>query len=403
MSKRDEWQKILLSDVCEINPRRPPSISKLSDDYRVTFVPMSAVDQHTATICRPEKRPFGEVRKGFTYFEEGDVIFAKITPCMQNGKSAIARGLENGVGLGSTEFHVIRPNIERILPEWVWYFVRQGPFLEDATRFFQGAVGQQRVPASFLKKTAIPLPPLPEQRRIVARIKECMERVEEIERLRGMQKTDLKVIQDAIIEAEVEQSWPKAKLADILESTRNGWSGKRVPDGVQVGILRLSCVHGRAITDSDTKPATLTEQARKEFHIVQNDVLLVRGNGSPRLVGRTAIAMKTKPDVVFSDLLIRMRPADRMLPPFLNLVFHTNEVRRQILHHSKTAAGIWKINQKNLLKIEIPVPPVDVQKRFVENVGEALLCASEFSKLLIGSETCHLRDAILRKAFSGEL
>ena len=135
------WRWVRLGDVCEINPHRP-SINR-SDTTITTFVQMSAVDDICGVIARPEQKPFSEVKRGYTYFAENDVIFAKITPCMENGKHAIARNLIDGVGFGSTEFHVIRPN-EQITAEWIWHFVRQPSIRQSATNYFTGAVGQQR-------------------------------------------------------------------------------------------------------------------------------------------------------------------------------------------------------------------------------------------------------------------
>lgn len=88
---------------------------------------MPAVDAESGTILTPEIREFPAVRKGYTSFVDGDVIVAKITPCMENGKAAVARGLMNGVGFGSTEFHVLRSN-SAVLPEFVFHFVRQKYF-----------------------------------------------------------------------------------------------------------------------------------------------------------------------------------------------------------------------------------------------------------------------------------
>jgi type I restriction enzyme, S subunit len=93
------WCSALLPYVCELNPAKP-SADALPPSTPVTFVPMPAVDAEVATITRPEVRPFAQVRKGYTAFAENDVLMAKITPCMENGKAAIARGLQNGLGFG---------------------------------------------------------------------------------------------------------------------------------------------------------------------------------------------------------------------------------------------------------------------------------------------------------------
>ncbi len=174
------WRWVRLGEVCEINPRRPISLNR-PDDAPTSFVPMSAVDEVNGEIARIETRPFAEVRRGYTYFEEGDVLFAKITPCMQNGKHAIVRGLLGGVGFGTTEFHVLRPKPE-LIPEWLHGFVRQPWVLEAAERCFTGSAGQQRVPESFLASLEIPLPPPAEQKRIAGILREQMAAVERARR-----------------------------------------------------------------------------------------------------------------------------------------------------------------------------------------------------------------------------
>ena len=170
----DGWRWVKLGEVCEVNPRRP-SIDR-SEETPTTFVPMEAVDAKLG-VMDPHVRPFGEIKKGYTYFAEGDVLFAKITPCMQNGKHAIAQGLLDGIGFGTTEFHVLRPS-NQIIAEWVHFFLRQPSVLLEATEHFTGSVGQQRLPQEYLFNRKIPLPPLTEQRRIAAILKKQMAAVE---------------------------------------------------------------------------------------------------------------------------------------------------------------------------------------------------------------------------------
>lgn len=150
------WKLLPLSGICTINPTRPRNLSQ-SDVTMTSFIPMAAVDDREGRIMDLQARPFGEIKRGYTYFEENDVLFAKITPCMENGKAAIARGLINGFGFGSTEFHVLRPT-DSILPEWIYYFIRRETFRQEAKTKFRGAVGQQRVPADFLENHLIPVP-----------------------------------------------------------------------------------------------------------------------------------------------------------------------------------------------------------------------------------------------------
>ena len=141
-------------DVCEINPRTRLS---LAEDELISFVPMADVDEHLGRITGNQVRPYGEIKKGFTPFQDGDVLFAKITPCMQNGKAAIATGLAGCVGFGSTEFHVLRA-AKDITAEYLFALVRLPSFRNHAMSAFTGSAGQQRVPADFLKQYRLPIP-----------------------------------------------------------------------------------------------------------------------------------------------------------------------------------------------------------------------------------------------------
>jgi type I restriction enzyme, S subunit len=166
------WAETAIEDVCDVNPRRDVDLD-LGD--LVSFVPMPALDEVSGEIIRPVDRPLRQVAKGFTQFREGDVLFAKITPSMENGKSAVARQLTNGTGFGSTEFHVLR-STGAIEPDYLWRYLRQQEFRYNAAAVMTGAVGQLRVPTDYLKKHPIPLPPLAEQQRIVAKLNHLLAR-----------------------------------------------------------------------------------------------------------------------------------------------------------------------------------------------------------------------------------
>ena len=156
-------REIPLVSVCEINPRR---IAGINSEDECSFIPMEYVDDRFGIIVRKAVKQLKEVEKGYTAFQNEDILFAKITPCMENGKCAIAKTLINGIGFGSTEFHVIRAK-EQLIPEWAYYFLRQGRTRRKAELSMTGSAGQKRVPSSFLEEVLIPLPSLSEQKRIV--------------------------------------------------------------------------------------------------------------------------------------------------------------------------------------------------------------------------------------------
>ena len=151
-----------LGDCVEINPRR--GALSLNDSDLVSFAPMPSVSEegHLQDLSDVE---FGKVKKGFTYFKNGDVLFAKITPCMENGKGAIAEGLTNDTGMGSTEFHILRPIEGRSSAFWALALTRLPVFREKAAKNMTGTGGQKRVPSSFLVDFPIGLPPIYEQNR----------------------------------------------------------------------------------------------------------------------------------------------------------------------------------------------------------------------------------------------
>ena len=151
------WGLRRLGECCEINPKKV-SDKRLASGMQVSFVPMTAVSENGA-IKTAEKKTYDEVKVGFTYFAENDVLFAKITPCMENGKGAVAVGLCNGIGFGSTEFHVLRPINGKSNPYWLYSLISFDTFRKDAATNMTGSAGQRRVPSMFLEKYKITLPP----------------------------------------------------------------------------------------------------------------------------------------------------------------------------------------------------------------------------------------------------
>ena len=185
LKQKNELRK--LSECCVINPRRPSL--DLHDTDKVSFVPMPAVseDGYLQNMIEEE---YGKVKKGFTYFANNDVLFAKITPCMENGKGAIAQRLTNGVGMGSTEFHVLRPIENLSNPYWLLTLTRMPIFRERAAKNMSGTGGQKRVAASYLEHFMVGLPSIEEQRHFETiykqadkskfELKQCIENIDKV-------------------------------------------------------------------------------------------------------------------------------------------------------------------------------------------------------------------------------
>lgn len=157
-----------IGDVCTINPRKS-HLADIPPDTRVSFVPMSDLNENRMLFQPREEKRLSEVAASYTYFEDNDVLLAKVTPCFENGKAGIARGLLSGIGFGSSEFYVLRAN-RQVLPEWIYFCVMHPLFRDGAIAQMTGTGGLQRVPRGYVENFQIPLPPLEVQQEIVAEI-----------------------------------------------------------------------------------------------------------------------------------------------------------------------------------------------------------------------------------------
>lgn len=164
LSPIQKWPIVRLGDYCIVNPTKPKGIS---DEMEVSFIPMQDVSDD-GSCNKFINRPYAEVKKGFTYCADGDVIFAKITPCMENGKGAELQGLTNAIGMGSTEFHVLRPISGKSMSTWLYHFTKLDIIRKDAAKNMTGTGGQKRVPASYFDNFKIGVPSIDEQMNFAA-------------------------------------------------------------------------------------------------------------------------------------------------------------------------------------------------------------------------------------------
>jgi type I restriction enzyme S subunit len=214
------WVNASLAEICDINPRVDKS--KIDHDQQVSFVPMPAVEVENGRIDVSDTRNFGSVKQGYTPFCENDVLFAKITPCMENGKMAIVPKMVNEYGFGSTEFHVLRA-LCGVQPRFIYHLVSNRGFRYHAEHNMTGAVGQKRVPVTLISEHPIDVPPLNEQRRIVEKIEAMFERVDKgVENLCAA-RTTLALYRQSLLKSAFEgrltADW-RAKNADKLEDPK---------------------------------------------------------------------------------------------------------------------------------------------------------------------------------------
>lgn len=400
MKLPDSWVTVRLTDVCELNPRLLAE-DRPDDNAEVTFAPMSAVDEASGVISKPELRKFGEVAKGYTSFREHDVLFAKVTPCMENGKAAVAGPLSNGLGFGSTEFHVLRPT-EVVLPEYVFHFIRQQAFRDRAASAFIGTGGLQRVPPEFLSRVKLPLPTLPEQLRIVDVLRHAEVVAHEQQSRRQQLDLMIKAALDRMALAIDEAEWEP--LGTLVE-TRYGTSvSADATLGSGTPVLRIPNVMGGEVDVADMKYVDLPQAELKRLYLTNADVLIVRSNGNPGYVGRSAPITEdiAQSAMVYASYLIRLRTdTARLIPEYLSAFLNSAYGRAAMRNAIRTTAGQSNLSGENLTKVKLPVPDLAEQERF----RDFWLEVRDLRRILAKSERAanELRATLSIQALSGTL
>ncbi|MFJ1716073.1 MULTISPECIES: restriction endonuclease subunit S [unclassified Streptomyces] len=398
------WAWATINELCDVNPRGFDE--EPGDDELISQVPMAAVEAATGRMDAAMQVRYGDIKgKSLTRFQENDVLFAKITPCMENGKIAKAQGLAGGRALGSTEFHVLRSR-GAILSGYLMHFLLQRHIRRVAERHMTGAVGQRRVPRPYLAKLEIPVPPLAEQHRIVAKLNDQLAHVEAGEAIIRTALLDFTRLEAETLEAALKEINPKVFSVGelVCEPLSNGKSVRTLEGGFPV--LRLNSVHGEFVDLSIRKGGDWSGLEPTAYRVRHGDFLVVRGNGNLSLVGRGALVPRSDDEVAFPDTLIRVRP-DRvkLIPDFLNMIWDSRNVRSQIESQARTTAGIYKINQDILSRVEIPCPSLVEQRAVVKKIQEARSRYAPLRTVVegIASEALELRDALLHAAFTGTL
>ena len=440
-----------LSEAVAVNPKIDRS--QLADDTQVSFVPMAAVGAADGSIDADTVRPYAEVKKGYTHFRENDVLFAKVTPCMENGKMAVARKLKNGMGFGSTEFHVLRPR-EGVDPHYVYHFVSSQTFRKEAARHMTGAVGLRRVPSAFLESAEIPLPALGVQREIVAELEKQFSRLDEAVANLQRVKANLKRYKASVLKAAVEGRLVETEatlarregrtyetgeqlLQRILEERRAKWVEKRkykepiapvtgelpeLPEGwtwatmPQLGELNRGKSKHRPRDDqalyggpypfiqtgdvrrSDGSITQFT-QTYSQFGLAQSR-LWPSGTLCITIAANIAETGILKLEACFPDSVVGFIP--QMGSPTVEYVECFIRTARDRLDRFASATAQKNINLEVLEAVAIPTPPLAEQARIVAEVDRLLSIIREVEAEVDANlkRALALRQATLAKAFA---
>ncbi len=295
--------------------------------------------------------------------------------------------------------HVLRP-LKNMDVDWINYCIS----FQDISAFIKGAT-LKKLNQKDLKKILIPSPQISEQRRIVARIKECLDRVNEIEKLRSDGINDIKIVSSSLYAYFYKNcKWAKKNIADLVNATKNGKSIKQENENSTGFVLSLKSVHDISLNFEHKKKINLNDKNAKQYKIIEGDVFVSRSN-TRELVGLASVATESPEGIIFPDLLIKLEPKNELIRSrFLAYALRSPESRAQIKERAVgTSQSMVKISGQRLKEISIPVPSLDVQDKLITRFDKlhdlSSTVLSDFQSQNLGS----LRQAILRKAFAGEL
>lgn len=391
------WKMVRLAEVCSINPPKPV----LKDDEEVTFLPMSAISDN-GTVINRQIRLYGKVKKGYTGFIENDILFAKITPCMENGKGVIAKDLVNAVGFGSTEFHVVRAS-QDILPEIIFRYLSLDRIRKYAKNNMVGSAGQKRVPDIFLKSLQLPLPPRPAQHKIV----EILEEADNLRKLRQQADEKMKdLIPSLFVQmfgdpATNPKGWKVIELRKTSTFKRGPFGGSLkkeifVKNGYKVYEQKNAIYNdfeiGNYFVDEDKYHEMIA-------FAIQPDDLIISCSGT---MGKVAIVPRSAKQGIINQALLKITPLKNMaIPLYLKFLFESRSLQNKYFSNAAGSAIQNVTSVDSLKRIKVPLPHLPLQQEFaklVEEVESEKARQTESRKKLD-----ELFNSLMQRAFTGEL
>tara|TARA_Y100000310_G_scaffold334398_1_gene414086 strand:+ start:960 stop:2294 length:1335 start_codon:yes stop_codon:yes gene_type:complete len=416
------WKVKLLGDLIELNKK----FKDVPEDTLCGFVPMGLIPVSITDKLRYEEKYWSDCRKGYTHFKDGDVLLAKITPCFENGKSALVEGLPNGIGSGSTEFFVMRPlDIEA---RYLHAFVKTKDFMDKCRVQMTGSVGHKRVPKDYLLNYPVPVAPLEEQKRIADKLDSVLAKVEaaqaRLDKIPAILKRFRQSVLAAATSGELTKEWRKAhrersnSLSNFFIEEYDGSRLTELPANWGYVEFKNAAIIKSNLVDPKLSP--------KSIHLAPNHIepntgrvleqVTVEEDGvkssKHRFFEGQLIYSKIRPYlnkvclVSFSGLCSAdMYPIEPKIDEKYLLYVMLSEQFVFFASQQQGRVVLPKINQKALNKIPIPVPPEREQTEISRKVEELLSKAEIVERQYWAAKRSisHLNQSILSKAFKGEL
>ncbi len=389
-----------ISSVAAFNPSPPKSA--FSGTHDVAFVPMAAVSEDGSMQVR-EHKSGSTLSNGYSYFQTGDVLVAKITPCFENNKITVAE-IDREHGFGSTEFHVIRPSSSDLDARYLAYFLRQDSVRDLGQKRMTGSAGQRRVPRQFLEQLEIPLPPLDEQRRIAA----ILDQADALRRKRRdiLRQTDL-FARSLFVDmfgnpVSNDRKWETQPLAHLTTKVGSG----ATPTGGDSAYREtgIPFVRSMNVRDGRFLPDGLAHideiQAKKLDNVIvqENDVLL---NITGASVARVCRAPRLVAGGRVNQHVSIVRPNARLDACFLEAALLHQSAKEKLLLIGESGATRQAITKAQIERYEMIVPPPDLQRRFQQTV-QTVQRLSGFNAAQLGQFEL-LFASLQHRAFRGEL
>lgn len=411
---KNGWEKRSLAEVTVIKPPKAEARERLGADAVVSFAPMEDLGIDRKFLNPTQSRSLRSVVGSYTYFAEGDVLLAKITPCFENGKLGIARALKNGIGFGSSEFIVLRPQ-PNLSSEYLYYFLSREDFRSEGAAQMGGAVGQQRVPKEFIERYPIPLPPLPEQQRIVGILDEAFESIATAKANAEKNLENGRALFASYLQSVFSQrgdAWDRVTLETLLgrgwiESHLDGNHGGDYPRkeefvGEGVPYISANCLDNECVDMSRAKYLSPGRAALLRKGIAQDNDVLFAHNAT---VGPVAILRTEEEKVILGTSLTYYRCNPRhILPEYLAHYLRSFEFRKQYLQvmRQSTRNQVPITKQREFWHV---IPPIEEQRRIIvaldglfEN-GQRLV--SLYKRKLAALD--RLKKSLLHQAFTSQL
>ncbi|MFA0039737.1 restriction endonuclease subunit S [Vibrio sp. 10N.261.52.A1] len=419
----DGWVKASLSEVVIVNPKH-----KDLEDQEAGFVPMALAPTDFNGTLNYEERQWDKIKKGYTHFATGDVIFAKVTPCFENGKAAIVKELPNDIGAGSTEFYVLRPVIKDISVNYIFSVIKSYEFLQTGAENMTGAVGLRRVPKKFVEEFKISLPPLAEQKVIADKLDELLTRVEStkarLDAIPAILKSFRQSVLAAAVSGKLTEEWRGDKPHELDNGLPDSWSSRAAKEvclkvqsgstprnkpfdqGGTVPFLKVYNIVNQRI-NFDYKPQFVTDETHskklKRSVGLPNDVLM-NIVGPP--LGKVAILPSQYPEWNLNQALTLFRVDPEYLEyKYLYYVLCEGELVRNVMPDTKGSAGQINISLTQCREAPIPIPPLKEQTEIVRRVEELFAFADKVEAQVDAAQARvnKLTQSIIVKAFKGEL